>query len=118
MTKKEFKEYIDVHHYGRGRKPENTLAIFYDWKTGDNYNGYKYCIYARVCNATQKELFDLLYAFVLDNETPIPWYVNVVMAESNELRFKVPLGSNGLYFMITDKKRQAYLETLKAIAQS
>ncbi|HLO91578.1 MAG TPA: hypothetical protein VK172_10485 [Lentimicrobium sp.] len=116
MTKKEFKEYISVHHYGRQRATA-TLAIFYDWKTNDKGNGYKYCIYARACNATQKELFDLLYAFVRDNEIELPYYINIVMAETDELRFKVPLDSGGLHSMLTERVKMLRLERLKAEAK-
>ena len=51
MTKKEFKELVSVHKYGRGRNPNNLTAIFFDWKTNDEGNGFKYCVFARNCNA-------------------------------------------------------------------
>ena len=102
MTKKDFKEMVSVHHYGRGRRPENLIAIFFDWKSGDKdgkyFGGFKYCIYARVCNATQKELFDALYN-VVTSEADTPWYMNVIFAETDQQRFKVPLSSGGLYSM-------------------
>jgi hypothetical protein len=103
MTKKEFKEKISVHHYGRGRRPENVLAIFFDWKSGEKdgkyFGGYKYCVFARYANAKQKDLFDLLYDFVTGRIEDTPWYVQLIMAMTDEQRFKVPLSSGGLNTM-------------------
>jgi hypothetical protein len=106
MTKKEFKEMVSVHHYGRGRRPENLIAIFFDWKSGDKdgkyFGGFKYCVFARVLNAKQKDLFDLLYKVVTgtNDEGTIPWYIQYIEAQSDEQRFKVPLSSGGLNTMI------------------
>jgi len=104
MTKKDFKEMVSVHHYGRGRRPENLIAIFFDWQSGDKdgkyFGGFKYCIFARVLNAKQKELFDMLYDIVQGRLEDTPWYIQLVVAQTDEQRFKVPLSSGGLNSMI------------------
>ena len=104
MTKKDFKELISVHHYGRGRRPENVLAIFFDWKTNDEGNGFKYCIYARYANAKQKDLFDMLYDFIEEKIEDVPWYIQLVVAQTDSQRFKVPISSGGLRSLIKYKK--------------
>jgi hypothetical protein len=83
MTKKEFKELVSVHHYGRNRDGFN--AIFFDWKSGD---GFKYCIYARRCNATQAELISTLYDFIKGRIENTPWYIQLTVAPADMLRFK------------------------------
>lgn len=107
MTKKEFKERI---HYqkmtGAGR--ENDLgAVYFDWKTGstpDNkyFGGYKYCVYARTICAKKDELINVLYSIVrgINDSGTIPYYIQFVMALSDEQRFKLPLGGNGLRNLI------------------
>ena len=105
MTKAEFLERADYHRYtGAGRTTGDLNALFYDWKQGtttDNkiFVGYKYCVWARACNATKKELVDLLYAFITGKIEDTPWYVQLTVALTDKQRFKVPIAGNGLHSM-------------------
>jgi hypothetical protein len=105
MTKKEFKESISIHKYGRGRDVNNITAIFFDWKSGDKdgkyYGGFKYCVFARTINAKRDELINVLYEIVtgINDSGTIPHYIQFIMALTNEQRFKVPIGSGGLNTM-------------------
>lgn len=99
MTKKEFKELVSVHKYGRGRNPNNLTAIFFDWKTNNEGNGFKYCVFARNVNAKRDELINMLYDFINGDIPDVPWYVQLIMAMSDKQRFKVPLDSGGLNTM-------------------
>jgi hypothetical protein len=103
MTKKDFKERVSVHNYGRSRD-SRLIAIFFDWKTGDingkYFGGFKYCVFARGCNAKQNELFNMLYDIVTERIEDTPWYIQLIVAQTDEQRFKVPLSSSGLNCMI------------------
>jgi hypothetical protein len=100
MTKKEFKELASIHKYGRGRNPNNLTAIFFEWRSNDEGNGFKYCIFARNCNAKTDELMNMLYDFINGRIEDVPWYVQLTVAMSDKQRFKVPLDSGGLNRMI------------------
>lgn len=108
MTKKEFKELVSIHNYGKNR--DGITAIFFDWKSSD---GFKYCVYARKVNATQTELISALYDFIKGKIQDTPWYIQLTVAPSDELRFKVPLMSSGLNCLIDAKKLALYLDTVK-----
>jgi hypothetical protein len=103
MTKKDFKTKVNVQKYGRGRDENNVYAIFFDWKSGDKdgkyFGGFKFCIFARACNATKVELFNMLYDFVTGKIEDTPWYVQLIIAMTDEQRFKIPLSSGGLNTM-------------------
>ena len=106
MTKKEFKEMISVHKYGRGRDENNITAIFFDWKSGDKdgkyFGGYKYCVFARAINTKRDDLINILYNIVrgINDDGTIPYYIQLIMALDDMQRFKVPLNSGGLNRMI------------------
>ena len=95
MTKKEFKERASVHHYGK-RTRGGILAIFFDWKSSENAHGFKYCIFARMENATQIELLNILKDFIEGRIEDTPWWIQLIIAPTEEQRFKVPLSSGGL----------------------
>ena len=105
MTKKEFIELADYHRYrGAGRDSGDLNALFYDWKQGtttDNkiFVGYKYCVWARTCNATKKELIDILYNFITGKIEDTPWYIQLTIALTDKQRFKVPVDGNSLHSM-------------------
>jgi DNA-directed RNA polymerase subunit M/transcription elongation factor TFIIS len=105
MTKKEFIEMADYHQYtGAGRTKGDLNALFFDWKQGttsDNklFVGYKYCVFARACNATKKELVNALYDFITGKIEDTPWYIQLIIALKDSQRFKVPIGGNGLNTM-------------------
>jgi hypothetical protein len=110
MTKKEFKEMASVHRYtGTGRE-NNITAIFFEWKSGTKDNkifcGFKYCVYARQVNATTEELLKALYDFVTGKTDDIKeWWINMIFAENDQQRFKVPLDAGGLYaYKIVDNE--------------
>jgi len=106
MTKKEFRELVSIHKYGRGRNPNNLTAIFFEWKSGEKdekyFGGFKYCVFARNCNAKRDELINVLYNIVngTNDSGTIPYYIQLVMALDDKQRFKVPLDSGGLNRMI------------------
>lgn len=56
MTKKEFIELASYHQYGK-RNENGFIALFFDWKTNDEGNGYKYCVYARATSSTKKRAY-------------------------------------------------------------
>jgi hypothetical protein len=99
MTRKEFKELVSVHKYGSKRNPNGITAIFFDWKTNDEGNGFKYCVFARNCNAKTDELLKMLQDFIEQKIEDAPWYVQLIMAMIDKQRFKVPLQSSGLNTM-------------------
>jgi hypothetical protein len=99
MTKKEFKELASIHHYGSVRNPNCLTAIFFEWKTNDKGNGFKYCVFARNCNAKRDELLKMLKDFIEQKIEDVPWYVQLIIAMTDEQRFKVPLDSGGLNTM-------------------
>ena len=103
MTKAEFLERADYHKYTAGRTTGDLNALFYDQKSGstpDNksFVGFKYCVWARACNATKKQLVDLLYDFIQGKIEDTPWYVQLTVALTDTQRFKVPI-SGGLHSM-------------------
>lgn len=112
MIKKEFLELCDYHKYtGAGRDNGDMNALFFDWKTGD---GYKYCVYARACNATKQKLVTALYDLVTGKKQDVDeYYIQLVVAPSDEFRFKVPVSGSGLRSLIAEKKLYEYLEQLK-----
>ena len=99
MTKKEFKTKISVHVYGRQRESK-LIAIFFDWLVDGVHCGYKYCVYARAMLATQKDLENAIYKLAILNEDVPEYYIQTIVAQNDEERFKVPLISSGLYTLI------------------
>lgn len=97
-TKKEFLEKIDFHVYGNHRD-SMVKAIFYDHKE----NGYKYCIYARATNATKKQLIDELFGVLTGKIEDTSWWMQLVIAQTDEERFKVPIVASGLRHLIKHK---------------
>ena len=89
-NKKDFKEQCSFHEYGRGKNKRN--AIYFDWKTDTTNNavGFKYLVKGRVEDLPKKELFDVLYNWVI-NEIQPPWYVEYRFALTEDKRFKVAL---------------------------
>ncbi len=98
MTKKDFKDRADIHKYGK--RSDGVIAVYFDWKTGDNCNGYKYCIFARQLNSTQTELLNMLKDFIEGKIEDTPWWIQLVVAPTDEQRFKVPISSGGLNRLI------------------
>ena len=103
MTRKDFKEMASIHHYGSVRNPDCLTAIFFDWKSGEKdekyFGGFKYCVFARNCNAKRDELLKMLKDFIEQKIEDVPWYVQLIMAMTDEQRFKIPLQSSGLNTM-------------------
>jgi len=103
MTKKDFKDRISIHKYGQGRNENNIYAIFFDWKSGDKdgkyFGGFKYCVFARALNSTKDELINVLYDIVTGKIEDTDWWIQLVIAQTDEQRFKVPLSSSGLNTM-------------------
>lgn len=99
MTKKEFKELTSYHKYTGHPSDNNINALFFDWKSNDEGTGFKCCVFARACNATKAELEEALFnAVTKDIDTP--WYIQLVVAETDKQRFKVPLCGSGLNSLI------------------
>ena len=55
-------------------------------------------------NATKEELFNMLYEIVTGKREDTPWYIQIVTAQTDEQRFKIPLSSGGLNKMIKYEK--------------
>lgn len=99
MTKKEFKERTSYHKYTGHPSDNNVNALFFGWQSNNEGTGFKYCVHARACNATKKELEKALFdAVTKDIDTP--WYIQLVVAETDRQRFKVPLCGSGLNSLI------------------
>jgi hypothetical protein len=96
MTKKEFQLRCDYHKYTGAGKENDISAIFFD-RTSD---GNKYCVYARTSNAGKKALIDELYKFISGEISDTVWYIQLIVAETDEQRFKVPIMGSGLNHMI------------------
>lgn len=117
MTKKEFIESADYHQYrGAGKDNGNMNALFYDWQQGttiDNklFIGFKFGAFARQCNATKKELTDVLYDFVTGRINKAPWYITLVYAKTNEQRWKVPISGSGLH-SLPEHDDESYVNTI------
>lgn len=90
MTKKEYREKMDVHKYGR-----SGIVVYFDWKTSEYkapmyFNGYKYMIKASTENATQKMVIEAAYDLIVKNE-PVPYFMESYVAPTDKDRFKVPI---------------------------
>lgn len=94
MTKKEFKEKCRFDDYITSGGRRSTIAIFYDWQSGDidgkYFGGYKYRVSARISDCKKAELFNVFYDWVIKEHEP-PYYVDYKYAETDQQRFKVPL---------------------------
>ena len=89
LTKKAFKGLCDVHVYtGGGRK---LTAIFYDWKQANSNCGFKYMVKGYSGEATRKQLYELLYGWITNGVTAMPYYADYKFAPTDDERFKVPL---------------------------
>lgn len=104
MTKKEFLEYCSYHKYTGRPRENNTNALFFEWKSDDNGTGYKYCVYARACNATKQDLINTLYNYYRGRILETDWWIQLVVAPTDELRFKVPLMGSGLTNLVKYNK--------------
>lgn len=102
MTKKEFKKRASIYSYGK-RNKGGIRAIFFDWKDGKKGGGFKYCIYSRMINATQSEMLNMLHDFIEGRIEDVPWYVQFIIAQTDEERFKVPFMSYELSSLIKYK---------------
>ena len=100
MTKKDFKERIDFHRYTSRQREGNINAIFFDWRDGEGFRGFKYCIYARAINATKLDLTNMLYDFICGKIEDVEWYIQLVVAFKDQQRFKVPIMGSGLNCLI------------------
>jgi len=87
MTRKEFKERSSIHVYGKG--PRRRVALYYDWKEGDDFRGFKYMI--KGYGVTQADILrDAYDMLILDNWDSLCWY-DAKVAETDEKRFRVSL---------------------------
>lgn len=107
MTKKEFVAQCSYHKYTGRPKENNVNALFFEWKSDDEGRGYKYCVYARACNATKQDLVNTLYDYFRGRILETPWWIQLVVAQNDAQRFKVPLMGSGLTKLINYKKMLA-----------
>lgn len=96
ITKKDFHEKCYVARYGK-----HVKAIFYDWKAQDPKSttrgaGYKFMVRNHNQPVTQKELFDVIYNWVVYEKEP-PYYIIYRYAMNDACRFKVPIVLSGLW---------------------
>jgi hypothetical protein len=89
MTKKEFKDRVSVHVYGKGER--RRVALFYDWNNNSDKGsiGYKYMV--KAYGVTKARIiadgYDILIKDINDS---ICWY-DMKIAKTDKDRFKVPL---------------------------
>ena len=100
MIRKEFIEKSDFHKYTGRTKENSTNALFFDWKSNDEGNGYKYCVFARATCATKADLVKTLHDFVEGKIDDTDWWIQLVVAPTDKQRFKVPISGGGLNCMI------------------
>ena len=100
MTKKEFKELTSDHKYTGRPRENNVNALFFDWKETEEGRGYKYCVYARALNATKADLEKTLHDFIEGRIQDTDWWIQLVVAQTDEQRFKVPISGSGLRSLI------------------
>jgi hypothetical protein len=87
ITKKAFKEAISIHTYGRGKRA--IKALFFDWREGDGFRGYKYMVKGYGC--TKKDLFNDAYNILTkDDCSKLCWY-DMKIAKTDKERFRVPI---------------------------
>ena len=94
ISKKEFVQKCSFHEYGRGKSKRN--AIYYDYQqgtdeNGNRFSGFRFMVKAVSCDATKKELTDILYDWVTEKIDQVPWYVEYRYAKDDKERFKVSL---------------------------
>ena len=99
MSKKEFRELCDYHKYTGSGRENNISAIFFD----RNHNGNKYCVYARTSVAGKEALINELWDFVTGKIEDTVWYIQLVVAFTDEQRFKIPICGSGLRSLIRYK---------------
>ena len=104
LTKKEFLEYCSYHKYTGKPKENNVNALFFDWQSNDNGTGYKYCVYARAIKATKQDLINSLYDYIKGRINDTPYYIQLLIAQNDAQRFKVPLMGSGLTKLIDYNK--------------
>jgi hypothetical protein len=99
ITKKAFRERCSFHTYKATSPPyRNTKVIYYDWQSfghtdNERHTGFKYAVREERQPMKAKELFDVLYEWVV-NEVELPYYVGYQYAATDKERFKVPLSLN------------------------
>ena len=98
ITKKEFKEMCTNQTYtGWNGQRIRINAFFFDFKQGTTadgkyFGGYKYRISTNVKNASKAELLNDFYNWVTGKIQQPYYYEDYRYAETDEKRFKVPLG--------------------------
>lgn len=100
MTKKEFRELTSYHKYTGRPRENNVNALFFEWKDTPEGRGFKYCVFARACNATKTDLEKALYDIVTKKAEDTEWYIQLIIAFEDQQRFKVPLMGSGLTNLI------------------
>lgn len=100
LTKAEMKSKADLHRYGK--RANGVNALFYNRNT----NGYEICVYARQINATKAQLENFLYDYLTGVVDEEPWWMVLVVAQTDEQRFRVPVSSSGLNHLIKHTKTE------------
>ena len=114
MTKKQFTKDSYYIKYTGVNKDETVIALFYEHKVVHDLTvesdelfgkpiigrGFKYCIYARAINCTKQELINTLYDFIKGIIDETPYYIQLVIAQDDTQRFRVPLNGNSLTKLI------------------
>ena len=90
MTKKAFKEQARCDKYGHGRT-NIAYGIFFDWKVGEGFGGFKYSMIAHNC--TKAEAFDAAWDLFMWGHNPDELLVDVDcrIAKTDAERRKIPL---------------------------
>ena len=78
--------------------------MFFDWKQNENGIGFKYCVWGRSENVTKAELETVLFDIVTEKIDDTPYYIQLIIAQTDEQRFKVPIMSSGLTKLIKYEK--------------
>lgn len=118
MKKKDFLKQISCHRYTGGDRRNATNAIFFDHAVVRDENsevdelfgkpvigrGFKYCAYARAVVANKQVLINTLYDFLEGRIDETPWYIQLVIAQNDAQRFRVPLMGSALTKLIDYQK--------------
>jgi hypothetical protein len=89
ITKKEFKEKVSVHVYGKGKG--RRVRLFFDWNGDPDVGkiGYKYMLLSR--GITKDRIITDAYDILIKNENDSLCWYDIKIAQTDNDRFKVPL---------------------------
>lgn len=89
MTKKEFKELVSIHVYGKGKN--KRVRLFFDWNNDLSKGaiGYKYMLLGY--GVTKAQIITDAYNILIKELNNNLWWYDMKVAKTDAERFKVPI---------------------------